>query len=61
MADTQALTKEGLSRIDREVSNMQRVQKEEDMLSEFSAITNESEVTPQENVMDLVISKASFD
>lgn len=31
------------------------------MLSEFSAVTNESEITPQENVMDLVVSKASFD
>jgi hypothetical protein len=31
------------------------------LLSEFSVVTDESEVTPQENVMDLVISRAQFD
>ena len=40
---------------------IQRAHREEDMLSEFSAVTNESEITPQENVFDLVISKAQLD
>ena len=31
------------------------------MLSEFSVVTDESEVNPQENVMDLVVSRAQFD
>lgn len=30
-------------------------------MSEFSAVTNESEVSPQENILDILISKASFD
>ena len=31
------------------------------MLSEFSVVTNESEITPQENILDLVVSRAQFD
>jgi len=38
-----------------------REQKDEDLLTEFSAVTNESEIAPQENVMDLIINTANFD
>ena len=55
------LTSEALAKIDQEVAKLQRVHKDEDLLSEFSVVTDESEVTPQENVMDLVISRAQFD
>ena len=55
------LTREALARIDQEVTKLQRVQNDDDMQSEFSVVTDESEVTPQENVMDLVVSKAQFD
>ena len=55
------LTREALARIDQEVTKHQRVQNDDDLVSEFSVVTDESEVTPQENVMDLVVSKAQFD
>ncbi len=55
------LTREALARIDQEVTKLQRVQNDDDLVSEFSVVTDESEVTPQENVMDLVVSKAQFD
>jgi hypothetical protein len=32
--------------------------KDDDLVSEFSVVTDESEVAPQENVFDLVISRA---
>lgn len=31
------------------------------MLTEFSAVTNESEMAPQENKMDLIVNVANFD
>ena len=55
------LTREALAKIDQEVTKLQRVQNDDDLQSEFSVVTDESEVTPQENVMDLVVSKAQFD
>ena len=30
-------------------------------MTEFSVVTDESEIAPQENVLDLVVSKANFD
>ena len=30
-------------------------------MTEFSVVTDESEISPQENVLDLVVSKANFD
>jgi hypothetical protein len=55
------LTAEGLARIDQQLSSLQRAHRDEDLLSEFSAVTNESEISPQENVMDLLVSRANFD
>lgn len=40
---------------------MQQMHRDEDLMSEFSAVTNESEISPQENVMDLVVNRAQFD
>lgn len=57
----QGLTAEGLARIDQEVMKMQQMHRDEDLMSEFSAVTNESEISPQENVMDLVVNRAQFD
>ena len=54
------LTREALAKIDQEVTKLQRVQNDDDLQSEFSVVTDESEVTPQENVMDLVVSKAQL-
>ena len=56
-----SLTAEGLAKIDQDIMKLQRANREEDMLSEFSIITDESEVSPQENVMDLIVSRATFD
>ena len=47
--------------IDQEVSRLQRVQRDEDLLSEFSAVTHESEISPQENVLDLLVNRVTFD
>lgn len=60
-SNSQALTAEGLARIDQQLSSLQRAHRDEDLLSEFSAVTNESEISPQENVMDLLVSRANFD
>jgi hypothetical protein len=40
------LTHEALVKIDREVEKLQRVQREDDLVSEFSVVTDESEITP---------------
>ena len=40
------LTQEALVKIDREVEKLQRVQREDDLVSEFSVVTDESEITP---------------
>ena len=40
---------------------MSKVHRDEDLLSEFSIVTDDSEVLPQQNVMDLIVSKATFD
>lgn len=58
---SEGLTSAALAKIDQEVAKLQRVHRDEDMLSEFSVVTNESEITPQENVLDLVVSRAQFD
>jgi len=41
-----SLTAEGLAKIDQDIMKLQRANREEDMLSEFSIITDESEVSP---------------
>ena len=40
------MTSAALAKIDQEVSKLQRVHRDEDLLSEFSVVTNESELTP---------------
>jgi hypothetical protein len=40
------LTAEGLAKIDLEVDRLQRAHREEDLMSEFSAVTDESEIAP---------------
>ena len=40
------LTAEGLARIDKEVMKMQKVNHEDDLMSEFSVVTDESEIAP---------------
>lgn len=40
---------------------MERVHKDEDILTEFSVITDESELAPQDNVLDLILTSASYD
>lgn len=54
-----SLTAEGLARMEARFPAGTAI--EEDLVSEFSAVTNESEIAPQENVMDLLISKAQLD
>ena len=40
------LTAESLARIDKEVMGMHRAHHEDDLMSEFSVITNETEIAP---------------
>jgi hypothetical protein len=41
---------------------MQRFQKkDDDLVSEFSVVTDESEINSQENVLDLLVGKAVFE
>lgn len=55
------LTAEALAQIEQEVQKLSRAHKDEDVLTEFSVITDESEMAPQENVMDFILNTASFD
>lgn len=52
------LTAAGLAQIDKELGIRS---KDEDLLTEFSIATDESDILPKENVLDIVINKASFD
>jgi hypothetical protein len=40
------LTASGLANLDKELERLQRVPKDDDIISEFSAITDESEIAP---------------
>ena len=58
------LTKGDLDRFNKEVDSIRRdTQKgnQDDAMSEFSIITDESEIQARENLLDLRISTASFD
>ena len=52
------LTAAGLADLDRELERLQHVQKDDDLLTEFSVVTDDSEIAPQENVLDLAVSNA---
>jgi hypothetical protein len=41
--------------------SMKATKPEDDLLSDFSAITNETEIGHEENVLDLVLNGATFD
>jgi hypothetical protein len=56
-----SLTAADLEKIDRETEKLQKINREEDMLSEFSGFTDETEVGTMDNFFDLLVSKASFD
>lgn len=56
-----ALTAADLEKIDRETEKLQRINREEDLLSDFSGATDDTEVGTMDNFFDLLVSKASFD
>ncbi len=56
-----ALTAADLEKIDRETEKLQRINREEDLLSDFSGVTDDTEVGTMDNFFDLLVSKASFD
>eukprot|EP00347_Sterkiella_histriomuscorum_P001912 403370193 len=49
------LTAEGLAELDRELDKLRKEQRDDEVMTEFSVVTDESEIAPQENVLDLVI------
>lgn len=55
------LTAEGLAELDRELEKLRKEQRDEDVMTEFSVVTDESEIAPQENVLDLVMNTAQLD
>lgn len=55
------LTSADLARFNNQMTTLKREVKEEDAMTEFSAITDETEIGPVENLLDLRISTASFD
>jgi len=55
------LTAAGLADLDRELERLQRVPRDEDVMTEFSVVTDDSEIAPQENVLDLAVSSAQLD
>jgi hypothetical protein len=46
--------------MDQEMHRTQ-MRKDEELLTEFSMVTDESEMAPQENAMDLIVNAANFD
>lgn len=56
-----ALTAADLEKIDRETEKLQRINREEDLMSDFSGVTDETEIGTMDNFFDLLVSKASFD
>ena len=54
------LTAAGLAQIDHELKRFAE-KKDDDLMSEFSIATDESDILPQENVLDLIINTANFD
>jgi hypothetical protein len=40
---------------------MNQLRKDDELLSEFSAVTHESEMAPQENAFELLVSSTNFD
>ncbi|CDW86689.1 protein fantom [Stylonychia lemnae] len=55
------LTAAGLAQLDQELEKLRHGVKDDDVLTEFSAVTDNSEISPQENYLDLIVSKAQFD
>jgi len=61
-AGSQALTAAGLASLDHDMQKSgMRMNPDDDLLTEFSVITNETDITHEENVLDLIINTASFD
>lgn len=57
----QGLTSADLERFNRSIQDLKKETKDDDNMTEFSAVTDETEIGPIDNLLDLRISTASLD